>query len=162
MKTKNLTPAKKIRITMSFFIIVLALSGITAIPVKTEINWLLNVIPRNWETITAWLQTIAAHLEQAGEPLMYGYDWLAFAHIVIAICFIGVLKDPVRNIWVVEFGMISCVLIIPFALLMGPERGIPFWWQLIDCSFGVLGIIPLYLVRKWTLQMETTAKPYII
>ena len=69
-----------------------------------------------------------------------GFDWLAFAHVVIAILFIGVLRDPVRNIWVVEFGMIACILILPFAFVMGHERGIPLWWQLIDCSFGVFGM----------------------
>lgn len=36
--------------------------------------------------------------------LAYGTDWLAFAHLVIAIAFWGPLKDPVKNIWVVEFG----------------------------------------------------------
>jgi hypothetical protein len=59
--------------------------------------------------------------------LAYGTDWLAFAHLVIAIAFLGPLKDPVRNIWVVEFGMIACLLVIPLALICGPIRGIPFY-----------------------------------
>jgi len=29
-----------------------------------------------------------------------------------------------------------------------PLRGIPPYWQLIDCSFGVFGIIPLWLARR--------------
>jgi hypothetical protein len=62
----------------------------------------------------------------------YGTDWLAFAHIVIAIAFIGPLRDPVRNIWVIEFGMIACVLVIPLALIAGRIREIPFFWQLIN------------------------------
>lgn len=57
--------------------------------------------------------------------IAYGTDWLAFAHFVIAILFIGPLRDPVKNIWVVEFGMIACVLVVPFALIMGDVRGIP-------------------------------------
>jgi hypothetical protein len=28
-------------------------------------------------------------------------------------------------------------------LIAGPIRGIPWWWQIIDMSFGVVGIIPL-------------------
>ena len=29
--------------------------------------------------------------------IAYGTDWLAFAHITIAVAFLGPLKDPVRN-----------------------------------------------------------------
>ena len=75
--------------------------------------------------------------------LAYGYDWLAFAHFVLAILFIGPLKDPVRNKWVIEFGMIACLLIIPFAFIAGHLRGIPLGWRLIDCAFGVVGLTPL-------------------
>jgi hypothetical protein len=35
---------------------------------------------------------------------------------VIAIAFIGPWRDTVKNIWVIEFGMIACVLVVPFAL----------------------------------------------
>ena len=85
--------------------------------------------------------------------LAYGTDWLAFAHLVIAVAFWGPLRDPVRNIWVVEFGMIACLLVIPLALICGPIRGIPFCWQLIDCSFGVFGLIPLAIVRRLILSL---------
>ncbi len=74
--------------------------------------------------------------------------------IVIAVAFVGPLRDPVRNLWVVEFGMIACVLVVPLALICGPLRGIPFFWRLIDCSFGVLGIIPLWLCRRAILEIR--------
>ena len=80
--------------------------------------------------------------------MIYGTDWLGFAHIILGVLFIGPLKDPVRNIWVIEFGMIACCLIIPFAVIFGLIRDIPFFWTLIDCSFGVLGIIPLFIVKR--------------
>jgi hypothetical protein len=33
-------------------------------------------------------------------------------------------------------------------MICGPLRGIPFYWRLIDCSFGILGAIPLiYCMR---------------
>jgi hypothetical protein len=72
---------------------------------------------------------------------------------VIAVAFLGPLKDPIRNIWVVEFGMIACILVIPLALICGHIRGIPFAWQLIDCSFGIFGFIPLAIVRTLTLRL---------
>ena len=74
--------------------------------------------------------------------------WLAFAHLVIAVGFIGPLIDPVKNIWVIQFGMIACAMVIPLALIAGPIRDIPWWWRMVDCSFGVLGIIPLYLCYR--------------
>jgi hypothetical protein len=80
--------------------------------------------------------------------IFYGTDWLAFAHIMIAVAFIGPLRDPVKNIWVVEFGMIACVLLIPLALICGPIRSIPFFWTLIDSSFGIFGIIPLAIAHR--------------
>jgi hypothetical protein len=86
--------------------------------------------------------------------LAYGYDWLAFAHFVLAILFIGPLKDPVRNKWVIEFGMIACVLIIPFAFIAGHFRGIPVGWRLIDCAFGVIGIIPLSICLSKIIMVE--------
>jgi hypothetical protein len=87
--------------------------------------------------------------------LSYGTDWLAFAHLVIAVVFIGPLKDPVKNIWVIEFGMIACLMVFPLAFIAGPIRGIPFYWQLIDCSFGVFGFILLYSCYKNIKQLET-------
>ena len=75
--------------------------------------------------------------------IAYGTDWLAFAHLVIALAFWGPLRDPVRNVWVVQFGMIACIAVIPLALIAGPIRGIPWGWQLVDISFGVVGVVPL-------------------
>lgn len=86
--------------------------------------------------------------------VLYGTDWLAFAHLVIAVAFYGPYRDPVRNIWVVEFGMIACAGVVPLALICGPIRGIPFWWTVIDISFGVFGVIPLYAVRKRIKRLE--------
>ncbi|MBP6516914.1 MAG: hypothetical protein KA242_07670 [Chitinophagales bacterium] len=151
---KNENQIKKIQAITVFFMTALAVSGLTAIPVKTEIVWLQNTVPASWGTIQQFLSTIRNALYSCDETILYGFDWLAFAHVVIAILFIGVLRDPVRNIWVVEFGMIACILILPFAFVMGNERGIPLWWQLIDCSFGVFGIIPLWYVRNLILQLE--------
>ncbi len=66
-------------------------------------------------------------------------------------------RDPVRNIWIVEAGMIACVGVIPLALICGPIRGIPFWWSVIDMSFGVFGVIPLLILRRMIKRLETAA-----
>lgn len=80
-------------------------------------------------------------------------DWLA-AHLVIAIVFIGPFIDPVRNKWVITFGLIACACVVPLAVIAGPIRGIPFAWRLVDCSFGIFGALPLLLCRRSILAIE--------
>jgi hypothetical protein len=149
-----------------FFIIGLVLSGATAIPLEWELNLLVNWFGLAGQTSASaatelgrWLLTAHEALQDvsAKHPLLfYGTDWLAFGHFVIAIAFIGVLRDPVRNRWQFNFGLIACVLVIPFALVFGAWRGIPFWWRLIDGSFGVVGFVPLWLCRKWAWELENS------
>jgi len=64
------------------------------------------------------------------------------------------LRDPVRNRWLFDFGLLACALVIPYALVFRGLRGIPWWWQLIDCSFGGFGFVPLWVCRKWTGELE--------
>ncbi|MBI3235712.1 MAG: hypothetical protein HYZ42_17030, partial [Bacteroidetes bacterium] len=92
--------------------------------------------------------------------LAYGTDWLAFAHIVIAVAFIGPLRDPLKNIWIIEFGMIACFMVFPLAFIAGPIRGIPFFWQLIDCSFGVFGFMLLYYCYRQIKKLEKITQPH--
>lgn len=147
---------KQIRQWIIFFMIVLFLSGLTAIPLEKELAFLSRCFsPANM--IGAWIDKVYLAIVYTNKQfpfLAYGYDWLAFAHFVLAILFIGPLKDPVRNKWVIEFGMIACVLIIPFAFIAGHFRGIPVGWRLIDCAFGVIGIIPLSICRSKIIQVE--------
>jgi len=129
------------------FMIILFLSGLTAIPVEAELSFLMKIF-HGPTGLHSWLQKIlSAHKNVNNDApfLLYGYDWLAFAPFVLALLFIGPLLDPVKNIWVIEFGMIACVLIFPVALIAGAFRGIPIGWRLIDCSFGVFGFLPLWI-----------------
>jgi hypothetical protein len=87
--------------------------------------------------------------------LAYGTDWLAFAHLVIAAAFIGPYIDPVRNKWAITFGLVACAGVIPLALIAGSMRGIPLPWRLIDCSFGVLGSVPLLICKRSILALES-------
>jgi hypothetical protein len=148
---------KEIRAWIIFFIIALLLSGITAFPLETELGWVCSWWPEQDSTFYKWLYGCYQAIKDSNERypfLAYGYDWLAFAHIVIAIAFIGPLKDPVKNIWIIEFGCIACLAVIPLAFIAGHIRQIPFYWQLIDCSFGIIGIIPLLVCHKKIKQLE--------
>lgn len=136
---------KQTRAWILFFMVVLFLSGLTAIPLEAELTFLSRCFPLN-TAIGEWIdrvQRAIVHTNRSYPFLAYGYDWLAFAHFILAILFVGPLKDPVKNKWVIEFGMIACVLIVPFAFIAGHYRGIPIGWRLIDCAFGIVGLIPL-------------------
>jgi hypothetical protein len=153
-----------IRRLILFFIICLVISGATAIPVEGELSFLIKLFPFNSVT-GIWLQKVydAFHEVNTSYPfLAYGYDWLAFAHFILAILFIGPLKDPVKNKWVIEFGMIACALIIPFAFITGHFRQIPIGWRLIDCSFGVIGFIPLLICKMQVGLLEKMETEIII
>ncbi len=148
---------RKIRILIILFIIGLVLSGITAFPIETQLEIAVSHQDLLPDFVCAWLVGVyyAVKTTNANYPFIsYGTDWLAFAHLVIAVVFIGPLKDPVRNIWVIQFGMIACVMVFPLALIVGPIREIPFYWQVIDCSFGVLGFILLYWCYRCIKKLE--------
>jgi len=70
------------------------------------------------------------------------------------VAFVGPWRDPVRNVWVVDFGLIGMRLVVPFALIAGAVRGIPLYWRLIDCGFGVIGCVPLLVCRRLIAQLE--------
>jgi hypothetical protein len=154
---------RRIRLCVWIMIVGLVISGATAIPLQWQVDQAvahLNLTPPKPPTPAStpahWLLRIQEALRHnnAHYPFMaYGTDWLAFGHFMIAIAFVGALRDPVRNLWLFEFGLIACALIIPYALIFGEIRGIPWWWRLADCSFGLLGAIPLWLGRKYTRQL---------
>jgi hypothetical protein len=152
--TRAQTLTARVRALLVIFIIALVLSGLTAFPLETELRWIVDVLGRGQPAelspqsdMLRWLINVrdALVVTNTRYPfLAYGTDWLAFAHLVIAIAFIGPLRDPVRNRWVVSFGLIACATVVPLALVAGALRGIPFFWRLIDCAFGLGGIALLW------------------
>jgi hypothetical protein len=148
----------RIRFWLILFVIGLLVSGVTAFPLESESRLLVNVLHSDWSPATEQLPGLVSWIDRVHDGLVqtnreypfiaYGTDWLGFAHLVIAVAFWGPIKDPVRNIWVVQFGMIACLAVIPLALIAGSIRGIPWWWQLIDMSFGIFGIVPLLFAYR--------------
>jgi hypothetical protein len=155
---------RRIKYLTWLFIIGLFLSGVTAIPLEWELGLLVKWFGLEGQTsqtagsgFGSWILVVYESLRDVAarhQFLFYGTDWLAFGHFMIALSFVGVLREPVRNRWLFDFGLMACVLVIPFALIFGGIRGIPFWWRLVDCSFGVFGFVPLWLCRKWAKELE--------
>jgi hypothetical protein len=158
---------KGIRVWLVLFVVCLVLSGATAFPLVHELHWAEDLlrslsVPEHLPALMGWIERVRQGIDVADEEypfLLYGTDWLAFAHLVIAVAFYGPYRDPVRNIWVVEFAMIACAGIVPLTVICGPLRGIPFWWSVIDMSFGVFGVIPLYVVRRKIKRLEALTSP---
>lgn len=162
--TNTTTLGRRIRFLIILFMCALMASGLTAIPLQWELKLLMPFVAKTSElgihfpAFSAWLERINDGVQNGYGRypfLAYGTDWLAFGHVAIALAFIGPLRDPVKNIWVVEFGIMACLLVIPWTLIFGVMRGIAVFWQLIDMSFGVFGLIPLWLVRTDTLRLQS-------
>jgi hypothetical protein len=155
---------RRIRFWLSMFIVALGLSGITAFPLQSELGWMVGILHAEWfrpiagsTHLLAWIERVneGVSATNASYPfLAYGTDWLAFAHLTIAVAFVGPYIDPVRNKWVITFGLIACAGVIPLALIAGPIRGIPVYWRLIDCSFGIVGCVPLLICRRSIRALE--------
>ena len=108
--------------------------------------------------VASWLTTVSRGVHAQAPFLAYGTDWLAFAHFAIAIAFLGALRDPVRNRWLFRYGLILCVLVPPWAFVFGSLRGIPWWWRLVDSSFGLLGALPLWACARWVSELEAPGR----
>ena len=150
-----------------FFIVGLVLSGATALPIPTELEAAARflgedlraggVIP---EFMTPWLQTLRDGIRatEVQAPFMfYGTDWLAFGHFAIALAFVGAVRDPLRNRWLFQFGMLVCAFVPFWAMAFGSIRGIPLWWRVIDASFGAAGFVPMWLCDGWIRAVERQA-----
>jgi hypothetical protein len=156
MNEKN--TLRKIRFLLGAFCLLLIVSGVTAFPIAWEMSLADGFFKGSGSFMAGWIREVNLAVTEVNARypyIFYGTDWLAFAHIVIATAFIGPLRDPVRNIWVLQFGMIACLMVFPLALICGPIRHIPFYWRLIDCSFGLFGILPLIAAYRLTRKLRS-------
>jgi len=148
----------RFRLVMGAFIVALILSGAATFPVLTELRALNQLINPSQISPSADSNELAFGIDHIYRGLeaayhqspwiAYGTDWLGFAHIVIAIFFVGALIDPVASRWTIISGIIACILVIPLALICGSIRAVPVYWRLLDCSLGAFGILPLLYCLK--------------
>lgn len=154
---------RAVRGLLTVVIVGLVLSGLTAFALLWEMNLLAQWVigpaghpdPAGHEGLARWLlrvrEGLAATYRQY--PFMgYGTDWLAFGHLVIAGFFIPAWRDPRRYVGNLIIGAWACAAVVPIAMICGAIREIPLGWRIIDCLFGVVGIVPLliaiHLIRR--------------
>jgi hypothetical protein len=153
------------RIALGIFIGGLILSGISAFPLQWELSILdrwfglgaHTVASSNCVRLGDFISGVHSGITQTYTQFpFFGYatDWLAFGHFVIAAFFILPFIHPIRYRAILHVGLVACGGVIALALICGPIRGIPFFWTLIDCSFGILGAIPLLYCLRLTAKIE--------
>lgn len=160
-----MTTLFKYRLVLGGFAVGLVLSGLTAFPLTRELGLLARWLAPHraqFPALAQWIFRVQKGLvaTDAEYPfLAYGTDWLAFAHLMIATAYIGPWREPVRNRWVLEWGMLCCVGTFPLAFICGPIRGIPWGWTLLDCAFGALALPALFLCWRWSKTLEKDGAP---
>src|SRR4029077_18147426 len=103
---------------------------------------------------------LALNFTYARFPFLgYGTDWLRLTHPVIAAFFLLPIVDTIRYSVILFIRLLACPDVIVTALISGAIRHIPFFWTLIDCSFGVLGAIPLIYCLRITRRLLQCADP---
>jgi len=150
---------RKIRIAIIITITGLLLNGISALPLRTELNILLSNPDMLPKFLRDWWVYVNKGVMETGDNydfMRYGFDWLGFAHLLVAIAFIGPLKDPVKNEWVVRWGMIASALSVLMAFGWERLRAIPLWWSCIDASIAVVAFFILWFCNKWIQELKTT------
>src|SRR5436190_522363 len=122
------TLRRQINSWIIFFIAFIFFNGVILFPLESELGWLHSNLAGDG-SFAQWMERVYTGVSDATHRypfLSYGTDWLAFSHLIIAILFIGPLIDPVKNSWIIDWGIISCLLALPVALIAGPIRQIPF------------------------------------
>jgi len=132
----------------------LVMSGVTIWPAIPELKMAVRIVWGDGESAGVLHSFILQAIDglesvEANYPFMlYAHDWLAFAHIVLAILFAGAIRDPVRNVWIVQCGLIMCVLVPILAGICIPIRGLPLVWFWIDFAFAPAAALPLWIALR--------------
>lgn len=154
-------PIRKFRISLALFIIGLVLSGVSALPLET-LTGEAHEFLQQWRTCedsSTMIDKVHYGLVDtyAKYPWFgYGTDWLGFGHFVIAFFFIGPYRRPETARENLRCGIAACIAVIPFAMIAGQVREIPMYWRLVDCSFGVIGVLPLVYCLKLLPALKAT------
>lgn len=151
------------RIWLILFSAALIASGLTAIFAREGLRLLSplftqgSVFAAMWPSMSAWLSLVFQAIEETYDRypfLAYGYDWLAFGHFIIAIPFLMAIRDPVRHSWVITYGTLACLAVLPFAIIFGAIRGIPLFWRGVDTLFGIGGLVVLLILKRQLRVLE--------
>lgn len=147
---------RRIRWMLCVVVLGLVFSGLTTFPLMWEVNILNNWLgdPSDLSTIPE-VSGFISHIyegvnlvHQQYPFFLYGLDWLGFAHIAIALAFLGPIRQPLEHYWVVEWAILVCLICVPAILFFGYIREMPLFWSLIDSVFPLIALVPLCIAFK--------------
>lgn len=156
-----MTPPKRAKWMLGVVAVGLFLSGVTVWPAISELQLIVDFVWGQSESsnmLYAFLLKTIDGLQsvKSGYPfLLYAHDWLAFAHVMLAILFAGAIRDPVRNKWVIQCGLIMCAIVPIWAGICIPIRRLPLFWFWIDFSFAPAAAIPLFIALRDVRRLES-------
>ena len=152
---------RKIRIYLILFLLAFVFSLHMVVFIETDAELLAKYVGHDTfmeelsPSISAWMEhlNLAVSETYSSYPFIaYCMDWLCYAFVVIAIFLLGAIKDPVKNVWVVQVFLVACCLGLILPFIVGPIRDIPIFWRFFDSSFGLIGLLflllPYRLIRK--------------
>jgi hypothetical protein len=159
--TDNETKEKQLRSRIKAAIIItiigLLLNGISALPLRTELDVLLSQPEHLPKFLLDWWTYVRQGVYETSDKynfMRYGFDWLSFAHLMIAIAFIGPLRNPIKNQWVVKWGMIVAASSIVMAFGWERMRDIPVWWSFIDAGISYVAFVVLWFCNRWIEKLK--------
>ena len=159
----------RIRLCLGILIAILLVNGITGFSLIRGSEACLNILARTahlsaGSPLFDWLSQVHhALVVSAGSTpfLAYSTDSLALAYILFALLFLGPYRDPVRNQWVINFGLVGCLAILLLAAIAGPLRGVAVSWRMVNACFALACALPLLLCRHYLSllkHMDRTAR----
>ena len=161
MRIRNRNLLIRYRISIGFFIVALLLSGFIVFTFEPE-TALLNrlfginggIDPTSFfyqpRLFISSLHYIVHDTYTRYPVLAYNTDWLGFGHFVIAAFFVLPFLNPVRYRAVLYVGLMACGGVIVVGLISGALHHVLFFWTALDCSFGIIGAIPLLYCLRLT------------
>ena len=157
---------KRARLMLAIVAAGLLVSAVTIWPASWELETLVDVVWGPGEAtgvIHGFILRAIEGIEYVGAEypfLFYAGDWLAFALIVLAILFYGARRDPVRNVWIVQCGLIMCALVPVLAAVCVPLRGLPLRWFWVDTAFAPAAGLPLWIALRDIRRAEKQTAGY--
>lgn len=144
----------RIRLCLALLMAGLLLKGLAGFPLLRESQALLDLLAHFGAGTPLFDWILRVHLALAATAttapfLALSTDTLALANILFALLFLGPYRDPLRNRWVINFGLLTCVGMLLLIVIAGPLRGIPLFWRYLDASITLLYTLPLLLCRHY-------------
>ena len=145
---------RRAKVMIGLVVFGLFVSAVTIWPAVPELKTAVGIVWGDGEAtgvLHGFVLKAIEGLEVMGAEypfMLYAHDWLAFAHIMLAILFAGAIRNPVRNVWVIQCGLIMAALVPILAGICVPIRGIPFIWFWIDFAFAPAAAVPLWIALR--------------